>query len=1091
MVSSANTPALLPALQAQLDNLRKLNTQDIQNSWQWHDQDIAISGLNQPETYKEWTTASLNDRHHIAWEKGLKIRWLIQTITVPTDLYGYPLTGLTLRLALTWWAQDAQIYIDGTLVQSGDLFECFTRICLSDRAQPNDTFQVAIRLVSPQHDNGALVRSHLTYELIGQPTPEPSFIADELTVLATLEPNSQSDIQSALNHLNWSSLAAPAESNINFEPNADDLWHSLSATSALPAATIHPFQQSLSTLRRSLLPYSSALKERTIHCVGHAHLDMAWLWPIEDTWKAAERTFRSILSLQNDFPELTYTHSSPALFEWIEHNRPKLFQTIQTKVKEGSWSIDAGLWIEPELNIIGGEAIVRQILYGQRYCQEKFGAISKIAWLPDTFGFCWQLPQLLVQGGIETFATLKLTWNDTTEFPHQFFWWQSPDGTKIRSIMLPPIGSDIDPLKMSAYAVKWTNNTQSPDSLWLPGLGDHGGGPTRDMLEKSQRWEKSPFFPKLSFTTPEQYISEIPTNTLPPIPTWNDELYLELHRGCYTTHADQKQNNRQCEDLLYQAEAFATVAQLIAQQPYPKQDIEIAWKTLLFNQFHDILPGTSIPEVFIEADQGWQQVKDIGQSVLENSLQAIASKINLSFPQSKAIPILIFNALTWPRSSVITVDISKIVPNVANQSWAIYDKEQNLVSFQRTTPQNNPSTSHAIQVSFLAQDTPALGYQCYWVVPTNPVPTEPSYEPQTYHLENEFITVSISAETGEISSLIERTTNKEILSAPSNQLQLFRDQSGYWDAWDIATDYQENQLPSPQLTSIQWQESGPIRQRLRTRYETKESTIIQDYILDKSAPFLKIKQHIHWNETHTLLKALFPFTISAPFATYEIPFGSIQRTTQPKTKREQAKWEVPALRWANLTQTKNNKTLGVSILTQAKHGFDNRPNHLRLTLLKSPTWPDSNADKGEHHITYAIYPHATTWQSAQTAHHARELNSPLIIHYPHSNSAQTAPLPNVHSFLENHTTSFIVSTLKPAEDNPSQIVLRGYEAYGQVTQIDIVNTLNLSTSTGHIRRTNILEQKTATEQLLEVQPYQIATYQMSTTEQKNSPASQS
>ena len=373
----------------------------------------------------------------------------IRRSSIPDNLYGYPLSGLTLRLALTWWADDAQIYVDGNLVQSGDLFECFTRICLSEQATPGQTIQVAIRLVSPGHDDGALVRSHLTYELPSQyPTPEPSFVADELTVLATLEPDSQEEIEEAIAQLDWDGLRSPyANEELNNPDSAQQIWETLASQPQLIPAVIHPFQQSLSALRRKLLPFSSKLKERKIQCVGHAHLDMAWLWPIADTWDAAERTFKSVLNLQKDFPELTYTHSSPALFEWIENNKPDLFQQIQHKVSEGSWSIDAGLWIEPEFNIISGESIARQILYGQRYCQEKFGKISKVAWLPDSFGFCWQLPQLLTQGGIETFATLKLSWNDTTEFPHKLFWWQSPDGSRILSIMLPPIGSDIDPNK--------------------------------------------------------------------------------------------------------------------------------------------------------------------------------------------------------------------------------------------------------------------------------------------------------------------------------------------------------------------------------------------------------------------------------------------------------------------------------------------------------------------------------------------------------------------------------------------------------------------------------------------------------------------
>ena len=1068
MVSTDSQLALPSDLESNLNKLRQLNTQNIQSTWYWYDQDISVTDVFDSRVLNEWNLAPLNNREHIAWEKGHQVRWLIQVISVPTNFRGYPLIGLTLRLALTWWAEDAQIYVDGTLVQSGDLFECFTRICLSESAQPNSAFRVAIRLVSPDHDDGALVRSHITYELPEQPTPEPSFIADELTVLATLEPTTQLDIQVALNQLDWKSLTAAQAS-----PNADELWKTLSAASPLPPATVHPFQQSLSQLRHSLLPYAAKLKQRTIQCVGHAHLDMAWLWPIADTWDAAERTFRSILSLQKDFPHLTYTHSSPALFEWIEQHRPELFQQIQNKVKAGSWSIDAGLWVEPEFNIIGGEAIVRHILYGQRYCQQKFGALSKVAWLPDSFGFCWQLPQLLVQGGIETFATLKLSWNDTTEFPYQLFWWQSPDGTRIRALMLPPIGTDIDPIKMSAHAAKWENSTQIPNILWLPGLGDHGGGPTRDMLEKSQRWEKSPFFPKLAFTTPERYIANLPNPAS--LPVWSSDLYLELHRGCYTAHAEQKQNNRYCEDLLYQAEAFATIAHIVLNKPYPKENIELAWKTLLFNQFHDILPGTSIPEVFSEADEGWEQVKQIGESVLEESLSAIADSIQRSpQPHPNAKPIIVFNSLAWPRTSVVALNLSTIDPDQTYKSWTAYDDEQNIVATQNASNSFDPATTqHIQQIFFSATNIPALGYKCYWLTPSQTLHTKPK-RPNSYQLDNAFITVSISATTGQITSLIEKTTNREVLSSPGNQLQLFRDQSGYWDAWNIDPDYQEHPLTSPQLTSIEWHEVGPNRQCIRTKYRTEQSTFCQDYILDNHSPSLTVKHNINWQETHVLLKANFPLALTAPCATYETAFGSITRTTQPTTEAEKAQWEVPALRWADLTQTAGD-TFGVSILTQAKHGFDASPTHVRLTLLKSSTWPDPTADKGHHQFTYAIYPHSGTWQSARSVHYARELNIPAIAFYSTSNNHSA--LPKTHSFLQIHNPNLILSAFKPTEKNQNQFSLRFYEAYGQSAQVNITNSLGLATSSSESQRTNILEEALSKDESTTIHPYQVVTYQ--------------
>lgn len=1091
------TPSSLSApIQTTLTRLRQLNTQNIQAKWQLCRQDIETTSLppHQPDGPTQWPTATLNDREHIAWERGLNVLWLYQAITVPSDFFGYPLTGLTLRLALTWWAEDAQIYVDGAPAQSGDLFECFTRLCLSDQVTPGQVFHVAIRLVSPGHDDGALVRSQLIYELPAtNPTAEPSFVADEIEVLATLEPNSQEAIEHAITTLEWETLTRrPAQ--LQPETDALSLWQGLfhdpttASHQAIPA-TVHPFQQSLSRFRRELKPFSQKIKARSIQCIGHAHLDMAWLWPIADTWEAAERTFKSVLSLQEDFPELTYTHSSPALFEWLEQNRPELFKKIQTKVAEGSWSIDAGLWIEPEFNIISGEAIARHILYGQRYCQAKFGTISKVAWLPDSFGFCWQLPQLLTQGGIETFATLKLSWNDTTEFPHQLFWWQSPDGSRILSLMLPPIGTDIAPVQMAKHAAKWESSTNLSDSIWLPGLGDHGGGPTRDMLEKQQRWEKSPFFPTLSFTTPDTYIKELPLshqnslgteqhrsslrNQTDPtkqthLPTWNNELYLELHRGCYTTHADQKKSNRQCEDLLYQAEVFASIAQLTVDQPYPKSDIDTAWKALLFNQFHDILPGTSIPEVFVEANQHWQQVQKIGQRVLHESLSAISKSIPFSQPpHPEATPIIVFNSLSWPCTATVSIQ----QPKADNNTWLICDTQQQNVPSQITSPGQDSQPN----ILFSATNIPAVGYKCFWIYPEakQTISLEPPASP--YTLENRFIRATIDPQNGLLISLIEKSTQTESIRNHANQLQAFRDESGYWDAWNIASDYTQHPLPSPKLCSIQLVETGPIRQRIRVDYRFNQSTIRQDYVLDHNSPTLKVENLINWQETKTLLKVNFPTTTSANQATYEIPFGAITRTTNPQTTAEKAQWEVAALRWADI----GNSTFGVSILTSAKHGFDTGPNHIRLTLLKSPIWPDPSSDRGIHQFTYAIYPHPNNWQTARTAQIARELNIPPIIHHPSSVSSKSINYSEQQSFLQIHNPNLILSAFKLAEERDQEFVLRCYETHGATTKIKTTNTLPITgLSENKATSINILEQPVETRSSSIIQPWKIVSYRI-------------
>jgi len=818
--------------------------------------------------------------------------------------------------------------------------------------------------------------------------------------------------------------------------------------------------------------------------LGHAHLDLAWLWPLEDTWQAAERTFESVLALQKTCPELTYTHSSPALFAWLEANRPDLFQAIQQQVNSRRWAIDAGLWVEPELNLISGESIVRQILYGQRYCQEKFAHISPIAWLPDSFGFCWQLPQLLSQGGIRYFATQKLRWNDTNAFPHDLFWWQGLDGTRILSLTLPPIGSDIDPITMATYACTWEANTGFSHSLWLPGIGDHGGGPTRDMLEKASRWANSPFFPQLSFTHAVDFLQTLenslksgipsypsstsPTPTAsslrisseqprldgfhfsasaeptPSLPVWTDELYLELHRGCYTTHAEQKWYNRHCEDLLYQAELFASIATMITACPYPQAKLETAWKQILFNQFHDILPGSAIPEVFETANQTWQSALDTGTYILQQALTRLAHAIAIpSPPHPQAIPVVLFNPLNWAREEVVSLPLPPEYDTA--RVWQGY-----TTSGQPLTTQISPDPADAEAPPSLlvhGAEIPSVGHQLIWLVPTDqPAPTPPAAE-EAWVLENSLLKVTLDPTTGTISSLIHKTSGRETLSAPGNDLQAFQDKGQYWDAWNIAPDYQDHPLETAQLRTMAWLDCGPLRQRLRVVKTLNQSTIIQDYILDRKSGILDIHTQVDWHETQVLLKAAFPVTVAAPYATYDIPYGASKRSTLPDPSHNAAKWEVPALRWADLSQP----DYGVSLITDSKHGFDATTGQLRLTLLKAPLWPDPNADRGHHSFRYSLYPHAADWQTARTVQLAHNKTIPIqpcwlqpqaaqgVI--PGRSSLSPTFLPPTMSYLDLGDSTLVLSTLKLSESRDDHFILRCYESTGEPSNLTINSPL--------------------------------------------------
>ncbi|MEG5056356.1 alpha-mannosidase [Microcoleus sp. A2-C5] len=1209
-----------------VEKLRRLSQVEVQSGWRYCDCDGATGSVgicNGP-------VAELNGKGHIAWPSGKQVIYLGQKFVIPNNLHGYPVVGLRLLLGLTWWAEDAQIFVGGELVGQGDLFDCADRVLLSASVNPGDEFLVILRLVSPGHDNGALVRSICLYEAADSACFDPGFVADELEILQkslagnSENKNSQYLPTKIIANLPWFVKGNLPKSEINLAVNLID-W------SALPNRA--KFDRSLSVLRHNLLGYlrafsgelddltteatedtegridrvfeagengerisfSGELDDLTaeaaestegridrvfevgenqystsiyigenggdqsiykskIYLVGHAHLDLAWLWPVPETWEAAERTFESVLKLQSEFPDLIFCHSTPALYAWMEEHRPDLFAAIQKQVATGCWEVVGGMWVEPDLNLISAESMVRQVVYGQRYAREKFGELMRVAWLPDTFGFGWQLPQILRDGGVDYFVTQKLRWNDSTEFPYGAFWWEGLDGTKIFSMMSGAIGESIESVKMASHAFDWEVKTNLPDALWLPGVGDHGGGPTRDMLEVAKRWKLSPFFPRMEFAKAVDYLALIesqflpevaaifPENdlpesdnreslqvgetvgnlqalefsnlsrisdanpsisqlkNLPTLPIWKDELYLEFHRGCYTTRADQKRQNRRCEDLLYQAELLSSIATICTGAVYPKSELESAWKQVLFNQFHDILPGSAIAQVYTDANLAFAEVDRACRQILLQSLDAIAAQISLpSPPQSDAQPILIFNTLNWSRSEVVALTL----PDSSDTAWQIYDLSgqrliSQIVKGDRLPPQ--------FTMLFCAEDVPAIGYRVFWLCrehtqTVHHLSTSPGTEKKTdlskltygitqknalcqethfpapqIILENELILAKIDQQTGNLSSIWDKINHREVLNAAGgNQLQAFQDSGQYWDAWNIDPNYQKHPLPAPTLKEIYWVERGELRQSLRVVMQIGKSEFRQDYIVEVGSSLLKIKTVVDWQETHVLVKAAFGLNVEADFATCEIPGGAIARTTKPQTAAEKAKWEVPILRWVDIS----NDGFGVSLLNDCKYGCDIQPNQIRLTLLRGSTWPDEQADVGVSEFTCAVYPHAGNWQDAGTVRQGYEFNLPLLVKVlPQLQKTRNKTLPTVGKFLDLSAENLVLMAFKQSEDDANLWILRCCESEGKqaVLELDSDLELEIVEPVDLLERPAHLSEKLPQGRGFKIEPWKIASF---------------
>jgi len=1117
----------LPGLQA---FLRHCNQRSLQSGWFAYPSEGASEPLNP-------TPLPLNDRGHIAWEKGRSVLWLGQDVVIPETWNGYPLRGLTAKLALTWWAEEAIVFVDGRAVQAGDLFDCSARMVLTDRVRGGECFRIRVRLVSPGHDPGALVKSQLELEDLRENVPgnlpEPSWLAEELAIVeAYLQTHAPEEI-----------------------PRLEQCCQPLAVQMTQRWESWQNVHTTLAALREEWSQrWGDRIRQRRIHLLGHAHLDLAWLWPVAETWAAAERTFRSVLALQRDFPELIFAHSSPVLYHWLEQNRPDLFQEIYAALQRGQWETIAGMWVEPDTILPNGESLVRQVFYGQHYIQDRLGQCNRVAWLPDSFGFSHQLPQILKQGGIDWFITQKLTWNDTTTFPHPLFQWQSPDSTIALALMSAPIGKGIEPLGMMQGALAWEQATGLQDYLWLPGVGDHGGGPSRDMLETARRWQTSPCFPQLGFSRLHDYLAQLEQHLdRSALPVWTEDLYLELHRGCYTSHSDQKQWNRHLEDLLYRAELWATWAELLAAQPFPHKELEQAWKLVLFNQFHDILPGSSIPEVFEQANQDWQQAKDLAEAILSRSLQTLSDRITPSSPPSLSQQrgeyrtIVVFNSI--PQGLVVSdqglvASDQGLVVSKQHQSQSINPKlntqtltPNTLPSILHLTP-SKPKTQNSLlhlinsklktqnsklyqawdlhghplptqrlanqDLLVLLPERSGVGYTQIHVQTTSdfttpdlttPVHTDqPALESpvklevtsQSYHLENRYLAVTIDRTTGHLTQIYSHLLQRNLLKAPGNELQCFQDRGQYWDAWNIYPEYEKYPLTPPRLLACEIVDQGALRCSVRVCYQflqspqdctsgssqkaINNSKIEQIYALDYDALWLSVDTTVNWQADQVLLKVAFPLAFESEpgrenslKCVTESACGVVERSPYPRNPREAAQWEIPIHRWIDLSTTTTTTTAtttattttattttttpedhwGVSILNTGKYGADVKGSCLRLSLLRSPLWPDPHSDRGVHQFTYALYPHAGSWDSAQTATLAQQFNSPLDVVLlpaePGLEPVQERSLPPSATLLRFGSPNLHLMSFHPHSHLHSQrpgYVLRCYESAGQTTPLE-------------------------------------------------------
>ncbi len=721
---------------------------------------------------------------------------------------------------------------------------------------------------------------------------------------------------------------------------------------------------------------------------GHSHIDVAWLWRIQESERKSARTFANNLALMDLYPEFTFTQSQAILYDMVKRLYPDLYARLSEKVKEGTWGVVGNAWVECDTNIASGEAMIRQLLYGREFFMKEFGISSDTYWLPDCFGFSYALPQIIKRSGMKYFITAKLRNQDTNRFPHTLFRWKGADGSEVLAYnQRSHYQGDYtaDQLCETAYEND-QKDAADGKSFGMFGYGDGGGGCTYRMVENAMRLKNFPGLPSSHMAHPSEFFKAVEKD-IDKLPVWNDEMYYENHRGTYTSQAFIKKNNRQLEILLSRVE----MASLFSGKGYDREALEELWKLLLKNQFHDILPGTSIHEAMEDCRPDFELLQKESRALLNAAL--VHGNAQVKTPSAG---VLVWNLTGQSATGPVTVSVPKEC-GVEGCVSACYKENDETV------------------LRFIAKDVPAMGYKFFALTEKADAPVVCA---ETTKLENSKLLVTLDA-NGEIESIFDKVNGREVLAGKGNAMTVYLDKCVHETAWNLEKSYKKKAWPLTKADSIEVTESNALRAVVRITRTFHKSTITQDVILYADSDKVTFDTTVDWHESDKVLKTDFPVQILNTQASFEIAHGAIQRPTHRNTSYDAAKYEQCAHKWVDLSEG----DYGVSLLNDCKYGHNIEDNVISLTLMRAPTCPDPVGDHGINSFVYVLYPHKDSWQSVETVQAAQVLNVPLMGAYTEK---QDGTNPEEMSYVTVDRKDIVVDTFKSAQDGDGYI-LRLYE----------------------------------------------------------------
>jgi alpha-mannosidase len=813
----------------------------------------------------------------------------------------------------------------------------------------------------------------------------------------------------------------------------------------------------LETLRAGIAQAGPALDVEVIG-TGHAHIDVAWLWTLGQTRRKAGRTFHTVLRLMEQFPEYHFTQSQPQLYDYVRQDYPGLLDAIKERVAAGQWEPIGGMWVEADCNLSGPESLARQFLLGRTFFRQHFGrdAEAPVLWLPDVFGYAWNLPQLIKEAGLEYFFTIKIGWSQYNRLPYDSFWWQGLDGTKVLTHFstTPDFGAFASTYNAMATPAQnhgtWSNFQQKElqkTLLMAFGYGDGGGGPTREMLENIRVMNDFPGLPHMRNGSVAEFYRKLEAQSGDRLPTWNGELYLELHRGTYTTQSRNKRANRKSEFLLHDAEFLAALASLSNTGfDYPRETLRKAWELVCLNQFHDIIPGSSITPVYVESQQQYAQVAEMAHGVIDNSLAALAPA---------GADAVVINPTSFTRSDLAFLPGDLPAGKTLQRSGQPIAVQPTDGGAWIDAGSLAPFSLTALQVVSGAHTAPHGG----------------TLQVDAGLLENDFVRVELDR-AGDITRIFDKVNQRDALpvGAVANQFQAHEDRPINWEAWDVDIFLTDKMLTAKPAQSITVVEAGPLVATLEIHRRILNSDYVQRISLRRNSPQIDIVTDILWNERHIFLKVAFPVDVLSPTATYEIQWGNTERPTHRNTSWDWARFETCAQKWVDLSEG----GYGVSVLNDCKYGHDIKENVIRISLLRSPSYPDPLADLGEHRFAYSILPHAGRWNETTVAA-AYALNDPLIAARVSGQGAGGAP----GSFVSCDAANVVIETVKMAEDSDG-VIVRLYETQRRRGPITLTTSFPIKSA----ERVNLLEDPGAelavsgNQASYSIRPYEIATLRL-------------